>query len=79
MHLEQVLEAIGHDFDPVAYHAISAGAIPLEVRRVPRRVHELEPLGDPEPDRLPGAGEKRGQRWLNSQTTSAKSMRPLPL
>ena len=46
MHLDKVLEVVGHDIDPVVNHTVSAGAIPLQVLDMPRRVHELQPLGD---------------------------------
>lgn len=50
MHLDQVLEVIGHNIDPVANHTVSAGAIPLQILDVPWRVHSLQPFGNAEKD-----------------------------
>jgi hypothetical protein len=59
MHLNEIARVVGHDIDPVANHTVSAGAIPLEVLNMPRRVDGLEPLGDPEQLGPVGAGEEK--------------------
>lgn len=84
VHLHKVLGVVGHDRNPVAGHRVTSGAIPLKIGNVRRGVDELEPLDDAEQHEPAKAKKWRGirsaiQRWLNSQTTSAKSIRPLPL
>ena len=51
---------------------------PDAVRSSPPRARKLELFETCTPG-MCGALGKRGQMWLKSQTTSAKSMRPLPL
>ena len=81
MHLDQVLGMIRNDRDPVAGHPVAPSLVSLEIVDMPRRVDELQPLGNAEQHGPARAAEKGlpAQRLLKSQTTSAKSIRPLPL
>ena len=57
MYLDEIARVIGYGIDPGANHTVSAGAIPLRVLDVRRRVLELEPLGDAEQHGPTLAGE----------------------
>ena len=71
------LGVVSDDRAQDAIHSIPTGAMPGVINNKHLRIDVLEPPGAPEQ-----SGRcvlKRGQRLLNSQTTSAKSIRPVPL
>ena len=60
VHLDQVRLVVRDNRDPVVLHRVAPGPVPLKTRRVPRRVHELEPLGDAE-EHGPANVRKKGE------------------
>ena len=50
MDLHALHRPVRDEPDPVAGHPVAMGPVSLKVRDVPRRVDELEPLGDAEED-----------------------------
>jgi len=51
VNLDGRLRPIDDDHDPIAPHRVAPSPVPGKVIDMPRRVDELEPLGDPEQHR----------------------------
>ena len=57
VHFHQVLRMVRDNRDPVTGHRVAPRPVPLQVLNVRRRVHVLQPFGDPEQNGPARAGE----------------------